>query len=250
MRGRLLKTKAYDHERSVEYWEVFDRRRRLKRLPDFVETEKDHVSRDARYDLIRQVIAKVAAMHAIDAAHLDIGSHSDGLSPSTAKLSHLMAAKYPQIAALAENRYRFLSALKVPEDVLGGGDDPKRKDVFLLGVVAHHWLSGGLQPQPLPLTKSPSGHRRSIRAMTTLICTRGSNVRWLLSRRTALQMRRKRCMRFHRSRPDPRRRRLKGWRASEPACAPKNKSLRLILKRHPCMRAIGSMCGSARKKTM
>ena len=148
----LLKTKAYDHERSVEYWEVFDRRRRLKRLSDFVETEKDHVSRDARYDLIRQVIAKVAAMHAIDAAHLDIGSHSVWLeAPSTAKLSHLMAAKYPQIASLAENRYRFLSALKVPEDVLGGGDDPKRKDVFLLGVVAHH-LAFGRPPTPATAT--------------------------------------------------------------------------------------------------
>lgn len=139
----ILESKAYDRERGISYWEVFDRRRRLKRLADFVATESGHLSRDGRYELVRQVLARVADLHSVDAAHLDLGAHSVWLeAPSTARLSHLMSARYPQVASMGESRYRFLSAMRVPEDVLGGSDDAKRKDVFLLGVVAHHLVFG------------------------------------------------------------------------------------------------------------
>ncbi len=134
----ILEQKAYDPDRSVGYWEVFDRRRRLKRLSDFVATESAHLSRDGRYELVRQTAARLADMHAVDVAHLDLGAHSVWLeAPSTVRLSHLMTARFPQIRTLGEARFSFLSALKVPEDVLGGGNDPKRKDVFLLGAIAH-----------------------------------------------------------------------------------------------------------------
>ena len=144
MESALLLPKAYDRDKGIDYWEVFDRRRRLKRLSDFAVSERPHLARETRLELVRQTLAKVASLHAIGAAHLDLGAHSIWLeAPSTVRLSHLMAARCPQVASLGENRYRFLSAFKVPEDLLGGGgDDPRRKDVFLLGAVAHHLLFG------------------------------------------------------------------------------------------------------------
>lgn len=137
----ILQPKAEDPDRGVGYWEVYDRRIRMKRLFDFVATGMDELSRDSKIELARQIISKVNALHLVDAAHLDMGEHSVWLElPSTVRLSHLMAASYPQIDSLGETRYQFLSSARVPEDVLGGGADAKRKDVFLLGVVLHHLL--------------------------------------------------------------------------------------------------------------
>lgn len=139
----ILSPKAQDPERGVGYWEIYDRRKRMKRLADFAATEVPGLSRDTKIELARQIIAKVAALHTVQASHLDIGAHSVWLqAPSSVKLSHLMAASYPQVRTLGEKRYQFLATASVPEDVLGGIQDPKRKDVFLLGVAVHHVLFG------------------------------------------------------------------------------------------------------------
>lgn len=139
----ILQPKAEDPDRGVSHWEVYDRRRRMKRLIDFAATETAELSRDGKIELARQILSKVNALHLVDAAHLDVGTHSVWLQqPSTVKLSHLMAASYPQVQSLGETRYQFLSSARVPENVLGGGADAKRKDVFLLGVVLHHLFFG------------------------------------------------------------------------------------------------------------
>jgi hypothetical protein len=136
----ILHSRAEDPERGVGYWEVFDRRQRLKRLSEFVGAEAGSLARDGRIELARQMVARVSALHGADAAHLDLGGHSIWLeAPSTVKLSHLMAAQYAQVASLGSSRYQFLSSATLPEDVLGGESQAKRKDVFLLAV-AVHWL--------------------------------------------------------------------------------------------------------------
>lgn len=142
----ILHPRAEDPERGVGYWEVFDRRQRLKRLSEFVGAEANSLSRDGRIELARQLIARVAALHGAEAAHLDLGGHSIWLeAPSTVKLSHLMAAQYAQVASLGNSRYQFLSSATLPENVLGGDSDAKRKDVFLLAAAAH-WLVFGAPP--------------------------------------------------------------------------------------------------------
>jgi hypothetical protein len=139
----ILQLKAEDSDRGVGYWEVYDRRKRMKRLSDFASTEVADLSWEGRIELARQIIAKAHALHLVDAAHLDIGAHSVWLqAPSTVRLSHLMAASYPQVRSLGETRYQFLSSARVPEDVFGGGSDAKRKDVFLLGVAVHQVIFG------------------------------------------------------------------------------------------------------------
>ncbi len=143
----VLHPRAEDPDRGVNYWEVFDRRQRLKRLSEFVNAEASGLGRDRCIELARQLIARVATLHAAGTAHLDLGGHSVWLeAPSTVKLSHLMAAQYAQVESLGESRYQFLASAKLPEDVLGGESQPKRKDVFLLAA-AVHWLLFGVQPK-------------------------------------------------------------------------------------------------------
>ena len=137
----VLQPRIEDVERSVGYWEIFDKRRRLKRLSDFVLTETRHLSRATRIELSRQLLARVKAIHDLDAAHLDLGPHSVWLeAPSSVRLSHLLAAKVPEVRSLGEHRYQFLSTVTAPEDVLGGSSDSKKKDCFLLGAAIHQLI--------------------------------------------------------------------------------------------------------------
>lgn len=140
----LLLPKAEDPERGVSYWEVYDRRRRLKRLSEFAGSDWPTTSPAVRLELARQLLANVASIHSSEAAHLDIGSHSVWLeAPSTARLSHLMAARFLEDRSLGESRYQFLSSAILPEDIIGGGgNDAARRDVFLLGVCVHHIVFG------------------------------------------------------------------------------------------------------------
>lgn len=141
----ILQPRADDPDRGVAYWEVYDRRQRLKRLTDFMKSEAPRLTREGRIELVRQLLSKVASIHAADAAHLDIGGHSIWLeAPSNVKLSHFMAAQYSQVQSLGQTRYQFLSSAKLPEDLLGGDIHPRRKDVFLLCVASHELIFGTL----------------------------------------------------------------------------------------------------------
>lgn len=145
----LLVSVDEDPDRGVSYWEVYDRRRRLRRLADFAMSQSTSLSRGAKIELGRQILAKVAALHSSGAAHLDLGGHSVWLeAPSNVRLSHLMAAHYPGVHSLGESRFQFLSCAKLPEsvyeDTLG---DPKRRDVFLAAVCVHLLLFGKSPPQ-------------------------------------------------------------------------------------------------------
>lgn len=143
----ILQPKLDDPDRGVSYWEIFDRRQRLKRLSEFASTEAEGLSPERRVELARQMIARVATLHGANAAHLDLGGHSVWLeAPSSVRLSHLMAAQFAQVQSLGANRYQFLSSAELPEDVLGEeAASPRQKDVFLLAV-AVHWLLFGAPP--------------------------------------------------------------------------------------------------------
>lgn len=147
----VLQPRVHDTEHGVGYWEVFERRRRLQRLSDLSPEQLLALPRDTRIELLRQVVLRVKQMHELNAAHLDIGLHSVWIeTPSIARLSHLMAATYPDKASLGESRYQFLSSVGLPEDLLDAADSAQRKDVYLLGCVAHHLLFGRLPPSAQP----------------------------------------------------------------------------------------------------
>lgn len=139
----LLTPRLDDPDRGVHYWEIFDRRRRMNRLKDFAANESTSSLPAERIELARQLIAAIAAMHSQNTSHLDLGDHSIWLeAPTSVKLSHLFAARFPDTKSLGDARYQFLSSVTVPEDILGEDKGPKRRDVFLLGVAVHQLLFG------------------------------------------------------------------------------------------------------------
>ncbi len=139
----IIDGKTRDPNFGVRYWEVFERRRRLQRLADFAGTELSELSRSDRFELARQLLVSIDALHLAEAAHLDLGQHSVWVQrPSTVRISHLMAASYPDVRSLGESRFQFLSTGKLPEDLFGVETTPKRRDVFLAASVIHRLLLG------------------------------------------------------------------------------------------------------------
>lgn len=97
----FLQPRVEDAEMGVEYWEVFDRRRKLQRLSDFVLSAHGQGNAAQQIELVRQMLAQASLMHELQTAHLDIGAHSIWLEPpSTVRFSHLMAANLPGSANL------------------------------------------------------------------------------------------------------------------------------------------------------
>ncbi|MBT3072035.1 AAA family ATPase [Rhodomicrobium sp. Az07] len=145
----LLTPQDEDNERGVSYWEVYDRRQRLRRLSDFVTAQTGALNREVKIELGRQLLAKVAALHSTGAAHLDLGGHSVWLeAPSNVRLSHLMAAHYPSMNSLGQSRFQFLSCAQLPETIYEEDPgDPRRRDVFLAGVCVHFLLFGKYPPE-------------------------------------------------------------------------------------------------------
>ncbi|MGU3452414.1 AAA domain-containing protein [Methylobacterium fujisawaense] len=139
----LLAPRFDEPEQGIGYWEIYDRRRRLRRLSEFAAADAVKTNPAARIELARQLLSALATMHRHGAAHLDLGDHSVWLElPTTVRLSHLLAAKYQDVQSLGRFRYQFLSSVSLPEDVLGDDAGPKRRDVYLVAVAVHMILFG------------------------------------------------------------------------------------------------------------
>lgn len=152
----ILKQRSEDQERGTQYWEVYERRRHMRRLSDFCGTELSRLTAQERLELTRQVLAAAKTMHDLEAAHLDIGPHSIWLEmPTTAKFSHLMAASYPQVKTLGQTRYQFLSSGSSPEEILGVPVIALRKDIYSLACAAHMLLFGSA-PEGEPAEWNPA----------------------------------------------------------------------------------------------
>lgn len=139
----LLQPKSEEADRSPDYWEVYDQRRRMKRLSDFVRSELPRLRPDQRIDIARQLLFKVSRLHTYQTAHLNLGVHSVWVAlPAEVKLSHLMAARYPQALSLGDCRYQFLSSVNSPDEELDQQATGEQRDVFHLGCLIHHILFG------------------------------------------------------------------------------------------------------------
>ncbi|WP_341631181.1 AAA domain-containing protein [Sphingomonas agri] len=146
----IIGGRTRDPNLSVRYWEVFDRKRRLLRLMDFAGTELSELTRADRVELGKQLLSALDALHLAEAAHLDLGQHSIWVQrPSTVRLSHLMAASYPQVRTLGADRFQFLSSDRLPEDEFGDAGSSKQRDVFLVATAIHRILVGKLPAAPL-----------------------------------------------------------------------------------------------------
>jgi serine/threonine protein kinase len=139
----ILQPKAQDAELTPSYWEVYDQRRRMKRLSEFVRSELPRLRSNERIDIARQLLLQASYLHTYNAAHLDLGAHSVWIAlPSEVKLSHLMAARYPQAKTLGDKRYQFLSSVKSPENYLEQISTGEQQDVYHLGCLLHLIIFG------------------------------------------------------------------------------------------------------------
>lgn len=140
----LIHPKVSDFNKGVHYWEVFERRRQLKRLREFLASHSEDLTTGTRIDLARTLLSHLASVHRIGAAHLDLGDHSVWLElPSVIRVSHLVAASLQELSSLGDRRFEFLaSGIVLPESIVDQPIDHLRKDVFLLAVVIHTILFG------------------------------------------------------------------------------------------------------------
>lgn len=140
----LLTPQTSDPNLGVNYWEVFDRRENLLRFRDFDAQETSKLTPGEKVELSRQILSQLSQLHSIDVSHQDIGPHSVWMEkPSNVRLSHLMAAKIPDVKSLGGKRYQFLATTKVPEDVFGlGNNAPKSRDIYLVAHLIHKLLFG------------------------------------------------------------------------------------------------------------
>jgi serine/threonine protein kinase len=139
----VMQIKAFDPESGVESWEVFDRRRRMKRMSEFATSELPGLRPSERITLAQQLLFQMSTLHSYDAAHLNIGAHSVWVDlPTVVRLSHLMTARYPEANSLGESRYQFLSSVQTPEDALGASSTYMHKDVYHIGLTVHLLLFG------------------------------------------------------------------------------------------------------------
>jgi serine/threonine protein kinase len=153
----LIRPRIADSNKGIHYWEVFEKRRHLRRLGEFLKVHTPELTPASRIDLARTILSHVAGMHRLGAAHLDLGPHSIWMElPSVIRISHLVAAAYPELGTLGDRRYEFLAnGTILPESILGDAVDHFRKDVFLLGVIAHMILFGCI-PKSRTLADPPA----------------------------------------------------------------------------------------------
>jgi serine/threonine protein kinase len=139
-----LRPKTSDPDNGIRYWEIFEKRKQLRRLRDFIGSELSEYGSAERLDILRVALSHATDLHRMGAAHLDLGEHSLWVEmPATVRMSHFLAAHYGENRSLANDRYAFLGNRTVmPEDILGGIQDHFRRDVFLLGRIAHLFLFG------------------------------------------------------------------------------------------------------------
>jgi serine/threonine protein kinase len=141
----ILQPRVDDSEKGVNYWEVYDRRRKLNRLRDLSSDQIQDIPIEMRVELIRQILVKVKILHDLSVPHLDIGLHSTWVeTPSIARISHLLVARLPEIKTLGIYRYQFLATSTNPDDLLNPDGSGLQKDVYLLGCVAHYLIFGSL----------------------------------------------------------------------------------------------------------
>jgi serine/threonine protein kinase len=168
----LLTPKIDDPSRGTNYWEIYDRRRRLQRLTQFAATEVSRLTPTERIELARQTLHVLSGLHKHDAAHLDLGGHSIWLeAPTTVRLSHLLAARFPEARSLGTTRYQFLASVGVPDDLLGVDNGPKCRDIYLVGVSIHQLLFGKMPAGDPPEWNSEIDVKREFERLHNWLAT-------------------------------------------------------------------------------
>lgn len=146
---RPISRKA-ERDVSLDFAELYALPARVARLAEFSNSVLPKLSPDERVSLVKTVLHKFGELHDLNVAHRDIGDHSVWLDRSSkVVMSGFPAAYYPEMKTVAAFRDRVkVEQVALPED---GGTDatatPYRRDVYMLGALAHVLLFGERPPK-------------------------------------------------------------------------------------------------------
>lgn len=135
---------------TLDYSELFSLPNRVTRLAEFTHSVLPKLSPEERIDLVKAVLHKFSELHGLNVAHRDVGDHSVWVDRSSKVImSGFPAAYYPEMKTVGA----FRDKVKVEQSLLpedgkeDGSATPYRRDVFMLGALAHLILFGEKPPK-------------------------------------------------------------------------------------------------------
>lgn len=146
---RPISRKA-ERDVTVDFTELYSLPARVTRLAEFSNSVLPKLSADERLGLVKAVLHKFGELHDLNVAHRDIGDHSVWLDRSSkVVMSGFPAAYYPEMKTVGAFRDRVkVEQAVLPEDGKEDGTaTPYRRDVFMLGALAHIILFGERPPK-------------------------------------------------------------------------------------------------------
>jgi len=123
---------------------------KLTRLSEFVNAGLPKLSPSERVVLVKAMLQRFADLHDLNVAHRDIGAHCLWVErPARVVISGFPAAYYPMMATISTYRERVqVERSNLPEDIAHlDGATPFRRDIYMLGVLAHLLLHGERPPR-------------------------------------------------------------------------------------------------------
>lgn len=148
----LLRPIARMEEADVtrDFVELYALPPKVTRLSEFVNSGLPKLTPPERVVLVKAMLQRFADLHDLNVAHRDIGAHCLWVErPAKVVISGFPAAYFPTMATIAAFRGRVqVERSNLPEDASQlEGATPFRRDIYMLGVLAHLMLHGERPPR-------------------------------------------------------------------------------------------------------
>lgn len=135
---------------ALDFSELFFLPNKVTRLTEFTHSVLPKLAPEERITLVKAMLSRFAELHDLRVAHRDIGEHSLWIDrPSKVVMSGFPAAYYPEMKTVGTFREKVkVEQSSLPEDMVDDkGATPYRRDVFMLGALAHLILFGEKPPK-------------------------------------------------------------------------------------------------------
>ena len=134
---------------NLDFSELFFLPSKVTRLAEFTHSVLPKLSPEERLTLTKALLSKFAELHDLRVAHRDVGDHSIWFDrPAKVVLSGFPAAYYPEMKTVGAFREKVkVEQSTLPEDSGASPASPYRRDVFMLGALAHLVLFGEKPPK-------------------------------------------------------------------------------------------------------
>lgn len=148
----LLRPIARMEEADVtrDFVELYSLPPKVTRLSEFVNAGLPKLTPPERVVLVKAMLQRFADLHDLNVAHRDIGAHCLWVErPARVVISGFPAAYFPSMTTIGAFRERVqVERSHLPEDVSDfEGATPFRRDIYMLGVLAHLILHGERPPR-------------------------------------------------------------------------------------------------------